>query len=71
MRIINNEHLVTVDIGDGSFGGNTGMADSKFELSSIDFYTNVIVDLSFIKILEFRGSSMNNFVNVHVSSNSE
>ena len=36
LRIINNEHLVTIDIGNGSFGGNAGMADSKFELESID-----------------------------------
>ena len=34
-KIINNSNLVSIDIGDGSFGGNTGMADSKFELSSI------------------------------------
>ena len=34
-RIINNENLVTIDIGDGTFGDNAGVEDSKFELSSI------------------------------------
>ena len=34
-RIINNNNLVTIDIGDGTFGGNAGVADSTFELTSI------------------------------------
>ena len=34
-RIINNSILLTIDIGDGTFGGNAGVVDSVFELSSI------------------------------------
>ena len=35
LRIVNNEKLITIDIGEGAFGEVNAVEDSKFEISSI------------------------------------
>ena len=69
LRIINNEKLATIDMGEGAFGGVNAVENTEFEISSIwiiDFV--IIADLPSIKLLEFRKNSMTNFVEAHASS---
>ena len=69
LRIINNEKLATIDMGEGAFGGVNAVENTEFEISSIWIIDCVtVIDLPSIKLIEFRKNSMNNFVEAHASS---